>query len=367
MVESGPNLSMKKFNNIEFINSLAKVTSHIDRDIIERSLLQTLLDYTPAEEYRLYRVMTHSIETGLALVAYAKNNVIDNPAYENKNDKLSDEVTDAVEKALDSQSIQIVQNSKGDNKSHIIYPAMDNNNEKFAVLIQSSKQLDFDNQRLIHALLKVYSNYLELIDKTRRDKLTRLLNRETLESEISNILTRNNTLKNHVVSLASYPEDDSRKTLLNSFFWLGMVDIDFFKKINDTYGHLYGDDVLILVARLLEKSIREYDLAFRYGGEEFVIILAAHDHQTAAFAFERIRLEINSHPFANLDSVTVSIGFTQVINQVNPSEVLEEADNALYYAKDNGRNQTRFYSKLLEDELIKSSKEEIKAGDIDFF
>jgi len=63
----------------------------------------------------------------------------------------------------------------------------------------------------------------------------------------------------------------------------------------------------------------------------------------------------------------VSIGFTEVINQVNPSEVLEEADNALYYAKDHGRNQTRFYSKLLEEDLIKSNKIDVEAGDIDYF
>jgi len=358
---------MKQFDHIEFIDSLAKVTSHYDIDVIERSLLQILVDFSPAKEYRLYRVIGNSKSSDLALMAFAKDGVIDNLEYEVKNDKFSANMAELINKALTSQSIQISHNNS-DKYNHIIYPTMDNHtNDSFAVLIQSCQEINFDNQRLIHSLLKVYSNYLELIDKTRRDKLTQLLNRETLNHEITGLLIRNNTLEQNVFKRAQYADDDARHKLNTRAFWLGMVDIDYFKKINDTYGHLYGDDVLILVARMIEKSIRDYDLAFRYGGEEFVIVLAADDLKTATYAFERMRKEIKSHTFAKVEKVTVSIGFTQIQNQDNPSEVLEEADSALYYAKGNGRDQTHSYAKLIEEHLISSTTKEVEPGDIDFF
>jgi len=98
-----------------------------------------------------------------------------------------------------------------------------------------------------------------------------------------------------------------------------------------------------------------------------VIVLAADDLKTATYAFERMRKEIKSHTFAKVEKVTVSIGFTQIQNQDNPSEVLEEADSALYYAKGNGRDQTHSYAKLIEEHLISSTTKEVEPGDIDFF
>ncbi|MCU7835239.1 MAG: GGDEF domain-containing protein [gamma proteobacterium symbiont of Taylorina sp.] len=359
---------MNKFNNIEFVDSLAEVTSHFDQDVIERSLLQTLVDFAPSSEYRLYRVLLHDSEIGLALTAYAKNNIIDTLEHEIKNIKLPDVFRQSINKAIETQSIQIINDPKIDKKTHLIYPAMDKNNENYSVLIQSNIDLNFENQRLIHALLKVYSNYLELIEKTRRDKLTQLLNRETLDAEITRLLMRNNTPESNILKFPDYPTSDARRTAKNSTYWLGLVDIDFFKKINDTYGHLYGDEVLILVARLLEKSIREYDLAFRYGGEEFVIIAVSDELEMAALAFERIRKVINEHPYANVEGLSVSIGFSQVTNQMSPSDVIGEADTALYYAKDNGRNQVQFYNDLVEKGLIeKSNEDNVESGGIEFF
>jgi two-component system, cell cycle response regulator len=359
---------VKKFNNIEFVDSLAEVTSHFEQDVIERSLLRTLVDFAPASEYRLYRILSHDSEVGLALTAYAKNNIIETLEHEIKNIKLPEVFRCSIQKAVETQSIQIINDPKIDTKTHLIYPAMDKNNENYSVLIQSNFDLNFENQRLIHALLKVYSNYLELIDKTRRDKLTQLLNRETLDAEITRLLMRNNTPESNILKFPDYPESDARRTVKNSTYWLGLIDIDFFKKINDTYGHLYGDEVLILVARLLDQSIREYDLAYRFGGEEFVIIAVSDELETANLAFERIRKVVNEHPYANVEGLSVSIGYSQITNQISPSDVISEADTALYYAKNNGRNQVQFYSELVDKGLIeKTNESDFESGGVDFF
>lgn len=363
---------MKKFNSVDFVDSLAEITSHHDRDIIEHSLLKTLgeivvTDNESGDEFRIYRVLHNDENIALALMSYAKNRIIDTLNHEIKNPALPDYLTKAISVAIEDKTIQIINQCELVDKNHIIYPATNNNDNIFAILIHSCNLFEYEKQRLIHATLRVYSNYLELIDKTRRDKLTQLLNRETLSAEITRILIRNNSPKNSILKLKSYPKNDNRQSLENSTYWLAVVDIDFFKKINDVYGHLYGDEILILVARLLTKSIRTHDFAFRYGGEEFIIILLSNDYETANAAFERIRLAINNNTYAKVDNLSVSIGVTQIINQGDPNKVIKEADQALYYAKEHGRNQTQFYAKLLHEKLIEHELDNIPNCEADFF
>jgi len=360
---------MKSFNSIKFVDSLAEVTSHQDREVLERSLLKTLSEFTPEAEYRFYRVL-HSLsdKTALALIAYAKDNIIDSLSNEIKESNLHESFFESINLAIETKAVQIINKSEVDEQIHIIYPAVNSSDESFAVLIQSCDKIDFEHQHLAHGLLKVYANYLELIDKARRDKLTQLLNRETLDSEVTRILIRNNTAEHNILKLPVNSDVETRRTAKNSSFWLGILDIDFFKKINDSYGHLYGDEILILVARLLEKNIRDNDFAFRFGGEEFVIILLSDNRETAKDAFERIRMEINKHPYANVEGLSISAGVSQITNQMNPTEVIEEADKALYYAKENGRNQVQFYAKLVEDKLIHIDEVDTSEfSEVDFF
>jgi len=358
---------MKAFNSVEFVDSLAEVTSHFDKEVIEKSLLKTLTDFTPSAEYRIYRVLPNSSDkTALALIAHVKDNA--NLSNETKEKHLHESFCDGINRAVETKSVQIINTATGNKNTHVIYPALNQSNESFAILIQSCDDVDLEHQRLVHGLLKVYSNYLELIEKARRDKLTQLLNRETLDAEITRILIRNNTPESDILKLPSYSDTDSRKNSQNNTYWLGVLDIDFFKKINDTYGHLYGDEILILVARLLEKNIRDNDFVFRFGGEEFVVILLADGLLAAEEAFERIRKEIYKHPYANVEGLSVSIGVSQIINQETPTDVIEEADKALYFSKENGRNQTRLYKQLVEEKLIAEVVvDESEFASVDFF
>jgi diguanylate cyclase (GGDEF)-like protein len=123
-----------------------------------------------------------------------------------------------------------------------------------------------------------------------------------------------------------------------------MLDLDHFKRINDTYGHLAGDDVLKAFANLVTKCLRKEDLLARYGGEEFVVLLPG-DSQNAAFRLaERIREEVSAQPFdanGHLVRVTVSVGIASEAGDTLPSleAMLGRADEALYKAKNDGRNQ----------------------------
>ncbi len=128
---------------------------------------------------------------------------------------------------------------------------------------------------------------------------------------------------------------------------IAMIDVDFFKKVNDTYGHACGDYVLKEIAFLINEAFRKTDMVFRYGGEEFVVILTETDSDNAVVPLERLRKAVESNKFKynnqNLN-ITISIGVSSNLENTNsPWEFFELADKALYEAKENGRNQVRIY------------------------
>jgi diguanylate cyclase (GGDEF)-like protein len=124
-----------------------------------------------------------------------------------------------------------------------------------------------------------------------------------------------------------------------------MIDVDHFKSINDTHGHLIGDEVLRGVGKILQATLRGYDFAVRYGGDEFLVILAQNNPLGAVYVAERIREMIQNHTLsaakASPASVTVSIGVASLVGGAAsaPNVLIEAADQALYEAKRQGRNR----------------------------
>lgn len=130
-----------------------------------------------------------------------------------------------------------------------------------------------------------------------------------------------------------------------------MLDIDHFKKVNDTYTHLAGDAVLKNFAALLKKCVRPSDCVARYGGEEFAIILTKADETRACRVAERVRQAVESSEFKvpnHVLKITCSIGIATYKHGEKAKLVLERADKALFEAKNSGRNQYRLYSKSSE-------------------
>jgi diguanylate cyclase (GGDEF)-like protein len=131
-----------------------------------------------------------------------------------------------------------------------------------------------------------------------------------------------------------------------------MMDIDFFKRVNDTYGHLVGSQALCEVASVIRQTMRDSDIAGRYGGEEYIGLLPETNQQKAFEAAERIRCAVEAFPFtASIHDptaklhITISIGVACYPQDgVTPLDLIDHADFALYRAKESGRNQSRLYS-----------------------
>ncbi len=164
----------------------------------------------------------------------------------------------------------------------------------------------------------------KLADQARRDELTGLLNRRAFDESIATAYAR---LKRHGETTA-----------------LVALDIDHFKRVNDTYGHGAGDEVLTAVARTVLNSVRSIDGVFRCGGEEFSVLLPGADTTAAQVTAERIRAAVEGLIVNAGDTplrVTVSLGIAMATTTANgqPVELQKRADLALYRAKESGRNR----------------------------
>ncbi len=155
------------------------------------------------------------------------------------------------------------------------------------------------------------------------DQLTGLYNRRYMQTHLDGLVTR-----------------AQRQAKCLSLL---MMDMDHFKRVNDTHGHVVGDQVLIEFARRLQRNVRGLDLACRYGGEEFVVVMPETDPESAHFVAERLREDVASHPFetdAGPLDVTISIGIASSKTDTEEAEgLLKQADEALYRAKNAGRNR----------------------------
>lgn len=193
----------------------------------------------------------------------------------------------------------------------------------------------------LEALARIYWNQCELILNAEQDQLTGLYNRQAF--------TRITT-----AMFSSQQTNSIEYHQLQSSACLAIVDLDHFKRVNDKFGHLYGDEVLLLFSQLMKKSLRNSDYIFRYGGEEFVIILNDTDTRQAFVILNRLRQEAENFDYPQIGGITISIGYAPVEREIGISGIIDIADNALYYSKDNGRNQVSNYYDLIDRGLIEA-------------
>ena len=206
---------------------------------------------------------------------------------------------------------------------------------------------------VLNARLKAATRIIELQMQSARDRedlrqtltelsiLSRQLEHMALEDELT-------CLPNRRAGLTRFDQEWSRANRNKSSLLCMLLDIDHFKKVNDTYGHDAGDVVLQETARVMKEAIRDTDVICRYGGEEFLVICPEADLDMAMVIGDRIRQAVqNSHiKCGDLEiNVTISIGVAlRTGSQDSPKDLIKESDEALYAAKENGRNKVCIYS-----------------------
>lgn len=179
-----------------------------------------------------------------------------------------------------------------------------------------------DEVKKANEIISQLTNQVKTLEeKSNLDSLTKVFNRRALATHLKN-----------VCSEEELPYE----------FHLLMLDIDDFKNINDKYGHLAGDKVLIFIANMLKKTLRDGDKVFRYGGEEFIIILNRIDVDHCQQITNRLLNLVRSNKLIYKGEglrVTMSIGTTSYVKGDTPDSIIARADKALYRAKNSGKNQ----------------------------
>jgi diguanylate cyclase (GGDEF)-like protein len=217
---------------------------------------------------------------------------------------------------------------------------------------QEAGSVDTKADTAIGMMLEIYQNFTKLMNDNECDTLTGLLNRKTFDSKINKIITQMRTV-------AKRKEDKSAQ-----FYYLAIFDIDHFKRVNDNFGHLIGDEVLLMFSQLMKQSFRDSDPLFRFGGEEFVGVFGCNHVNDINTILERFRNKMAQFVFPQVGKVTVSAGYTEIQDFDNSSQLIDRADSALYFAKNHGRNQVACYEHLVATGELQVNKKE---GDIELF
>lgn len=206
---------------------------------------------------------------------------------------------------------------------------------------------------------KSFAKYQNSLDS--KNTLLQELN-ETLELKVKERTTQLENTKNKFEILATtdsltsihnryslmkiYASEVNRSIRYTTPLSVMMLDIDFFKKVNDGYGHDVGDTILAALSKLIQKSLRDTDIIGRYGGEEFMVLLPNTKLEDANTYAQRLRKDVDEHEFDIVGNVTVSIGLAELNNGENKDALFKRVDDLLYDAKNNGRNQVSYHNLL---------------------
>lgn len=248
-----------------------------------------------------------------------------NDAQSDLSDRLESQVSQLSASVEQAQSLQDLKATTHEHIALISSTLMEKHKLEAAERTQLKKQLLSMQSRLedVESEAKMYKRKLtEQKFKSLQDSLTRLPNRAAFEERLQ----------------LEYQRWQSYAAPLT----IAIVDIDHFKVINDSYGHIAGDKTLQVIANMLKKSLRDTDFVCRYGGEEFVILFPQTTIETASELLEKSRHRIKSIPFKFKNtsiSITISAGIACFNTEDNNISVFERADRALYQAKDNGRDR----------------------------
>ncbi|MFM9835683.1 MAG: GGDEF domain-containing protein [Methylophilaceae bacterium] len=320
------------------LEGIISLTSERESNGLELALAQTLFKLAAPETMQLYHA--DKIET-----ANRSNRLNDKIEQA---DKIPDGLLFALKECLMSGNTIF---AKRDEKDIILFPLISSKNRTIGVIKVEAEKESYDHLLTI-MILKIYNNFVSLMNENERDTLTGMLNRKTFDQKISGIISNSKNI--HAKSNVS--NQDSA--------YLAIFDIDHFKRVNDTYGHLIGDEVLLLFSQVMMSTFRDNDLLFRFGGEEFVGLFHCPSDEAMALVLNRFRKNIENYNFPQVGKVNVSCGFTKIDEFDLSTKLIDRADTALYHAKNNGRNQVCQHEELISKGLLVHNE---NTGEVELF
>jgi diguanylate cyclase (GGDEF)-like protein len=351
----------------ELVDRLAELTGFRDRDVLDVSLVAALKDLLQPQRVAIYRCVGEGDDrrwvTRAHLTSQDRTATAD-PLWADL--ATLPRLASHPERHACLQSRQPVfaeGGSGADGPAALsLFPLTTDRDTVGVLEVGTERPVSAEQARLVSSILRFYCNLQGLLDYSERDTLTGLLNRKTFDETFLRTAATPQPAPGGGAEAALAAA--GRRSGVEMGCWLGVIDIDHFKRVNDGFGHLIGDEVLLLLSRLMRSSFRYSDQLYRFGGEEFVVLMRCAGAADAEQALERLRENVECYVFPRVDHISVSIGFTEVRAGDAPASAFERADRAVYYAKQNGRNQVASHA-----ELVRSGRlvDDTRDGDVELF
>ncbi len=337
------------------VDDIANFTSQRDTELLAFNLLKSVSSVMSCEKTNI--ILMNRKGSLISRLSFDKNHCIVN--------ETSVVIDDILKNTLEhmnacSQEEFTLKTKLGYLLIHSLH--RDRKNTQFLV-IHLQKKIGAAQYSVLSGMLSIYNNFITLLYESQTDELTGLANRKTFDLAISSVF---DGLPERYKKVENERRKQSEKVVKDkSKYWLTIIDIDNFKLVNDEFGHLYGDEILIHLAQIIRSSFRDEDLQFRFGGEEFVILLSADSKMKCIQILERFRCKVEKYNFPSVDRITVSIGVVEFKQGTFHVTSIDYADQALYNSKNQGKNQTTFFEDMLS--LGVAKKYDIEGGDVDLF
>ncbi|MCX7174628.1 MAG: GGDEF domain-containing protein [Proteobacteria bacterium] len=326
------------------LKHIEDITRQRDVNLLDSSITRALIQLIQPRFVRVFQL--YNRETGLAAVTTAWS---DGDHVQSLADIPTDSDFEAVEnlpglkKCLEAAGAFSERDSQTRAYHHWL-PVYMRGSPYASVEIVSERQLTISNRGMVEGIMGVYLNFLSLLEDSQRDGLTGLANRKAFDRSLRRLLT---------TVAAQDASENERRQATGRESWLAIIDVDHFKTVNDCHGHLMGDKVLIQLADIMRRSFRVQDRIFRFGGDEFVILIRQTDSRHVATSLERFRANAEGHAFdSRIGRITVSAGYAKITSNDTPTTIIGHADSSHYYAKKHGRNRVCSYDQLLAERML---------------
>lgn len=328
---------------LKLIDHIVRISARRDRTEINSALVDAMLDIFGPRSLKIYRCFSSAAQTIVfSCAGFGPEGSFSHNAYLPEREFSWPISRDRLLRQAQKEN-SIVFELLENGSQRLVFPVYSMDSLIYLVDVVIYEDFSSENRVLLMGLVEYFTHHIALLDYGETDTLTGLANRKTFDKHLFEVMGK--AASDELLMSKGLRR---RKAEVDSRHWLAVCDIDHFKHINDTHGHSIGDEVLVMFAQMMRESFRFDDQIFRFGGEEFVAVLQPAKQASVFATFERFRETVAAHTFSRVGHVTVSIGYSQLLTHDTPSDVIDRADEALYFAKQNGRDQTQCFETLVE-------------------